>query len=42
MSLTETIIALARGVWRNFAAAGRTPAALTGAVEAAIAKGCAW
>ena len=37
MSLTETIIALARGVWRTFAAAGRTPAALTGAVEAAIA-----
>jgi Fe-S-cluster containining protein len=37
MALTDTIIALARGVWRSFAERGRTPEGLHASVDAAIA-----
>jgi uncharacterized protein len=37
MSLTDTLIALARGTWTRFTGGGRTPVALMAAVDAAIA-----
>jgi len=37
MSLTDTLVALARGAWRRFASEGRTPDALMAAVDAALA-----
>jgi len=37
MALADTLIALARGVWRKFAERGRTPDGLNASVEAAIA-----